>query len=142
MIRFSNPQKFAKLGTKRLPYFGSTGIKEAVLLLRIRISNIFVSFLDKRNRLLSSTSSGSAGIDNSKRKKIAPQAMLPISYKVSNSFIFNHVFAYSLYFFTFSVYHVYFFVRGLSRRGITPKKFFYCMSVAHNGTRPKRIRRL
>lgn len=110
--------------------------------MKIRISNIFVSFLDQRKRLLSSTSSGSAGIKNVKRKKIAPQAMKAISYKVSNSFIFNNVFAYSLYFFTLSVYHIYFFVRGLSKRGITPKKFFYCMTVAHNGTRPKRIRRL
>lgn len=127
---------------KNIHLFDGDKFKFGKLILKVRFSNIFVTFLDKFDRVISVHTAGTAGIFELKRRKIAPFAMGLISVDVAKSFTFQRVRAYNLYFFTLSALHVYFLIKGLSKRRIRVLKYYFCLNMAHNGTRARRLRRL
>lgn len=109
--------------------------------MRSSYSNIFVSLTDVNNKLIICCTSGSSGIRKTKRLKCAPQALGAILDKMS------------VYFFRYKIR----FVEVIIRDSIAPpteallyelrrhKIVVVCLKerrgLAHNGPRPRKLRR-
>jgi ribosomal protein S11 len=105
-------------------------------------SNIFITLLDLRKKVIICKSSGIAKVGDSKKKKIAPQAIEKIVKYLSRYFDLYKISIVSVFLKVRVTVHLFNLIRELSRYGITIRAFVDIKRLPHNGLRGKNLRRV
>ena len=105
-------------------------------------SNIFITLLDKNNKVVICKSSGACDVGNSKKKKKSPQALENIVSKLINYFEMYNIKGLNIILKVKFSSHIVILVKELTDRGIKILKFINRQRVGHNGMRGRKIRRI
>lgn len=117
------------------------GFRVCKIILRCSLSNIFVSVIDKFGRLIICHTSGSSGVAGSKRRKTAPYAIEKIVSSIYPHFVTHKIKMVDLILKNKIRSPAYFLGRELTRHGIFVSSVKQRKSLAHNGCRPRKLRR-
>ena len=112
-----------------------------ILVFSKSFSNIFITLLDLKRRLIIVKTSGSSHVGFSKRKKISPNAVEFIVKKLFFYLKFYKILNLKIIFKTRVSTHTYNFVKLLLKRGFRILTIESRKRVPHNGCRQRKIRR-
>jgi ribosomal protein S11 len=111
------------------------------LYLKLSFTNIFCTLTDMKDQVINACSSGIAGVRGTSRRKIAPQALeFIIKYMVPH-FIKKRILRIQLILRDGVNKLVYSLIKELSYYGIKVVSIFEKKLLAHNGVRPRKMRR-
>lgn len=128
--------------TKRRLFFGAKKGRCAKLYLRRTFSNIFLTLTDLKNKVIICKTSGSSGIKGSKRRKKVPYALEVILKVMSSFFKLHKINAVQIVLKMRVNAFLYAVLRELSHYNITVVRFTVRRSIAFNGTKGRKLRRL
>jgi len=132
-----------KIVEKKKKFFlGRRRVKRALVVFKRTHSNIFITLLDLKKKVIICKSSGIVKVGDSKKKKIAPQAIEKIVKALSSYFYLYKISIVSILLKVRVSVHVLNLMRELSRYGIKIRSFVDVKRVPHNGLRGRNLRRI
>jgi ribosomal protein S11 len=135
MVKFIAKKKNFFFGKKK-------NLKYAIIVFKRTHSNIFITLLDLNNKVIICKSSGISKVGDSKKKKIAPQAIENIVKDLSSYFILYKISFVNIFLKVRITVHILNLVRELERYGIKISSFVDIKRLPHNGLRGKNLRRV
>jgi len=121
-------------------YFGFEGV--AFLIFDKTHSNIFVTLLDSKMRVIACKTSGSSNVGFSKKKKKAPQAVENIIKSLDAVFKLYKIKSLDIVLRFRITNHFLILMKELSSLGIVIRRFLQRLRVGHNGMRGRKPRRV
>lgn len=134
----STPKTLLK---KKVFFFGPKKLLRGRLHFRRTHNNIFVTFTDLFNRVIT-TMSGGRCFQGNKRQKKAPQVLEPIVARLLPSFKQHQLQSFEIWLKSRFSWHVQILLKELSLRNFAVLSIVDKRVVAHNGVRGRKIRRI
>jgi len=122
-------------------FFGETG-NYGCLYLRKSFSNIFVTFTDMNNKVIICKTSGNSGILDTKRRKKNPQALEVIIKELMKVIKIYRIRFFRIIFKMRFNNYTYNFIRLIKLHGLIISQLEIHRSIAFNGVRGRKLRRV
>jgi len=121
-------------------FFGSRRI--AFLIFNKTHSNVFVTLVDYKMKVIVCKNSGACNVGSTKKKKRAPQAVESIVKELSYFFKIYQIKVLDIIFRFRVTSHTLILVKELSSLGIVIRRFMQRLRIGHNGMRGRKLRRI
>jgi ribosomal protein S11 len=123
-------------------FFNERYGNQAYLMFSKSHSNIFVTLLDSKFRVIAGISSGIALVGYSKRSKVATQALELIMEKVNSYFVLYRIRCVEICLKTLDEIHIAAMLKELNHYRVPAVGFTEVFRLPHNGVRKRKIRRV